>query len=346
MGPEHPALLFGSSLLMLGIMAEFGHGQETPTAVTIAIEEVVDRPRKQSQPEIAVDGRPKTYPQALRAVSQQNANGKTRTERLVVLPVAYPEESEKAFRAEIEKTFGIANAPSMQQPDFNLHLVNALVHRKKLRVLERQALSQVVKEIDFGKSDYADPERAVEIGHILNADFVVIARIRSLRLKRKENKVPYIPKVDVEVSGVMATAVRVVDVKTGTIVYSRIGHAKHTERLTKEAGGADAAFGFTDNLFASAAVKEAARIIAVTSPMKIIEIDLAKGTVILQAGAEEVEEGDVLSVIQPDAKGADAHEQSPTTVGRLKVRKVHPDRIEATIEQGVVKKDFVFMLMS
>lgn len=344
MRARHAALAFGSSLLVILGIARLGYGQEAPTAVTIGIEEVaVIHPPPPGE-------EPSGDTQTLRLANrQQNSDRKTQTERLVVLPVAYLDKSKRAFESELEKTFGIANTSSVQQPDFTVHLINALVNRKKLRVLERQALPQVVKEIDFGQSDYADSERAVEIGHMLNADFVVVPRIRSVRLKRKEDKVPYIPKVDIEVSGLIATAVRVVAVKTGVIVYSRIGQTKHAEQLRTKADGVDAAFDFAEKLFASAAIEEASRIIAVTSPMKIIEINRGERTVILQAGAEEVKESDILSVMRPGAGDADLRERTLTGVGMLKVKKVYPDRIEATIEQGDVNdvtKDSVCMLMN
>jgi hypothetical protein len=60
---------------------------------------------------------------------------------------------------------------------------------RKFDMLEREELKSVIKELDFGESDYADTEKVVKIGQLIGADYMIVPEIRYLQVVRESKEI-------------------------------------------------------------------------------------------------------------------------------------------------------------
>lgn len=53
-----------------------------------------------------------------------------------------------------------------------------LSSRSRITLIERMQLNKVIGEIDFNQTKYIDPEHAVELGKVINADYVIVGSLQ------------------------------------------------------------------------------------------------------------------------------------------------------------------------
>jgi len=271
-----------------------------------------------------------------------------RKARVITLPAIYAKDSRLKFERELYEELGLSDPSVVENPGFTGHLINALVNCRKFDVLERGTLQDVVKEVDFGESDYADIGKCVRIGQMLNADYVVIPEIRYIVISKKSKKIPYIPdRSRVKHIGTLATGIRVVDVRTSRIVSSSIDEAtyeakqpRHEEDMVRQA------IGFISDLYGATAARLVSGIIDAVYPIKIISID--GNLVTLNRGKGAIEVGEMLKVfrsgemlIDPDTKENLGYNEME--VGKIKVNRVLPKMAMAEVVEtsSDIKKFYV-----
>jgi len=325
------AIIVGLVLVGLGA----AHAQEKDTSVTLV------QPTAAGGVAIITEGqgaeRTKEAGHESAAVQEPNP----RKSRVAVLPAVYAQGARSKFERELHEKLGIADPSVIESPGFTGHLIDALVNCRKFDVLEREELQPVVKEIDFGDSDYADIGKCVKIGQMLNADYVVIPEIRFILLVSEKKDVPFIPQTRTRYEGTIGTRMRVVDVRTSRIASSNIGETSYEARQArKDKDRLKQTLTFMDSFFAEAAEKETAVIIDTIYPIKILSITGAQVTLNRGKGANEV--GETLKVFRPgellvDPDTKETLGYSETAVARIKVTAVRPKVAIAQVmetEQG------------
>ncbi len=266
------------------------------------------------------------------------ADESPRKARVAVVPAIFSQGVRSKFERELYEQWGISDPSVIENPGYTTYLVDALVNARKFDVLEREALDEVTKEIDFGESDYADMAKVVRIGQMLNADYVVIPEIRYIGFLAEKKQVPYVGQQQEVFKGRLATSIRAVDVKTSRIVSSEIADVGLTNRIKKaDLAPASPVRDFIGNLYRESAIREAASLVDVAYPIKIVLV--TGNTCVLNRGEGAVKPGEVLTVykpgelmIDPDTKENLGYQE--VKAGQVKVTKITAKTCEAEIIEG------------
>lgn len=251
-----------------------------------------------------------------------------RKARLAVIPAVFAAHTRDKLERELYEKLGLSDPSIIENPGFTSHLVSALVNTRKVDILERDALSAIIDELDFAESDYADPANSQRMGQMINADYVVIPEIRSATFIKESKPIPFVDRIKTKYIGVLSTNIRVVEVATGRIISSSIDSTEITRSPTSnKVEQIKQSVEFVDNLYAATSLKEAANIIDVVYPIKIIAIQGVQVT--LNRGKGSINVGEVLRVyntgeelIDPDT--GESLGNTEYAVGVIKVTKVNP----------------------
>ena len=265
---------------------------------------------------------PETRDQPAEAVEEA-----PRKARVIVTPAIFVQERRRRIDRELNERFGITDPGVIESPGFTSYLIDALVNVRKFDMLEREELRTVIKELDFGESEYVDVEKCQKIGNMVGADYVIIPEIRYLELDQEVKNVPYVGGNTVSLRCKLASNVRTVDVKTGKIISSHIDETEKKDRIRENRG---------DNLrimvqdligkcFRETALREAAKIVDVAYPIRVMSQD--GEVVMLNRGEGALLQGEVLKVyaagevmVDPETKENLGYQEA--YVGSIKVVEV------------------------
>ncbi len=213
----------------------------------------------------------------------------------------------------------------IENPGYTSYLIDALVNVRKFDMLEREELRQVVRELDFGESDYADVEKVVKIGNMVGADYMIIPTIRYLEVDRETKNVPYVGGQQIAIRCKFATNVRTVDVGSGKIIASGVREVEKKKRQRAQDSQRILVMDTVSECYKESAMLDAAKIVDVAYPIRIMSID--GETVMLNRGQGAILPGEVLKVyaagevmIDPDTKDNLGYHE--TYLGSVKVTEV------------------------
>lgn len=268
------------------------------------------------------------------AVPVAVADDTPRKARVIVVPAVFAREQRRRIDRELNERFGITDPGLIENPGYTTYLVDALVNARKLDVLEREDLKSIIKEIDFGDSEYADINKAVKIGQMSGADYVVLPVITTLVVDKRREQVPYVGQSQEKIRAFFRTVVRTVDVKSGKIVASFPNEVERTARVRERDTPALVVADAISGMYKDAALKEAASIVDVAYPIKIVSID--GDNVIVNRGRGAIVPNEILKVysageimVDPDTKDNLGYNEA--YIGSIKVTEVNEK-----ISKGVV----------
>ncbi len=263
-----------------------------------------------------------------------------RKARVVVTPAIFVQERRRRIDRELNERFGITDPGVIESPGFTSYLIDALVNVRKFDLLEREELRTVIKELDFGESDYVDMEKCQKIGNMVGADYIIIPEIRYLELDQEVKAVPYVGGNTVSLRCKLASNVRTVDVKTGKIISSHIDETEKRDRIRENRG---------DNMrimvqdligkcFRETAIREAAKIVDVAYPIRVMSQD--GDTVMLNRGEGALLQGEMLKVyaagevmVDPETKESLGYQEA--YVGMIKVVEIGQKTSKGVIVEQV-----------
>jgi curli biogenesis system outer membrane secretion channel CsgG len=243
------------------------------------------------------------------ASEKVSTQAEARKARVAVFPALFSQHARDEFIKDLRERFSFNDVNALENPGFTGFLTDALVNTRRMDVMEREKLKEVVSERDLNAQAYNDITKIASAGQALTADYVVLPEVRSLRLIKEEAGPAYVPKKWVFNKARIALNLRVVDVKTSRIAASDISEMVITNRVTgqpSEALGAPV-LDFIHDLYRQAAVREAAKVVDITYPIRLVGQNeklwiLNRGRGALQVG----EEFDVFKqgerLIDPDTK--------------------------------------------
>lgn len=257
--------------------------------------------------------------------------------RVVVAPASFDEAARIRFIREAASMFDLTATVIAESPGFTRHLTDALFHLRAFDMLERDALNTVLRELDFGDSDYVDPNQAVKMGQMLNADYVIVPAIQSLFTTVETREVPIVNRTRTSLKGHIGIHVRVVDVRTSRIVSSWQRQIDLEERVNEDSFDRERqGLQFINRLYEQAAREAGREIVDTVYPLRIVAMDGRQVT--LNRGRGAVQVGDVFSVFKQGDPIVDPDTQDPLgfaeeEVGEIRVTQVLP-RISIAEIQG------------
>jgi hypothetical protein len=266
-----------------------------------------------------------------------------RKARVIVVPAEFAREMRRKIDRELNERFGITDPGIIENPGYTHYVVDALVNLRKFDVLERANLRDIIKELDFGESEYVDINKAVKIGQMVGADYVVLPVITTLVVDRRRENVPYVGQTQEKVRAYFRTIVRTVDVKTGKIVSSFPNEVERTARIREKDSPAVVVADAITGMYKDAAIKEAASIVDTAYPIKIVSID--GDNVIVNRGRGAIVKDETLKVyatgeimIDPDTKESLGYTEAYT--GTLKITEVNEKMSKGVItdRKGEIKR--------
>lgn len=221
----------------------------------------------------------------------------SRKARVMVIPAIIMQEQRRRIDRELNERFGITDAGIIESPGYTSFIIDALVNARKFDLLEREELKSVIKELNFGESDYADTGKVVKIGQMVGADYMVVPEIRYLQVISETKAIPYVGGNQVSLTCKLATAVRTVNVTTGKIISSNIKDVEKRKRVRETDSPQTVRTGALDlisDAFRESGLREAANIVDVAYPIRVMSI--SGDTVMLNRGQGAILAGETLKV--------------------------------------------------
>jgi len=239
------------------------------------------------------DSTPQTTVKSRPSVSEDPS----RKARVMVVPAIFVQEQRRRLDRELNERFGITDAGIIESPGYTSFLIDALVNARKFDLLEREELKSVIKEVDFGETDYANTEKVVKIGQLVGADYMVIPEIRYIQVMSEAKAMPYVGGRQISLRCKMATSVRTVNVATGKIISSNIKEVDKRKRVRDSDSQQmvrTTALDLIADTYRESGLREAANIVDVAYPIRVMSIN--GDTVMLNRGNGAIINGEMLKV--------------------------------------------------
>lgn len=119
--------------------------------------------------------------------------------------------------------------PGAQLADY---VVDELVNLGRFDVIEREKLSSIRNELDFGASGYVDAASAPRIGRLLGASHLLTGRVISVEREQTTLNNPAYGLSARNTVWKLSISIRVFDTQRGTIVYSNRSRSQWVARET------------------------------------------------------------------------------------------------------------------
>jgi hypothetical protein len=238
------------------------------------------------------------------------AEDPARKARVMVIPAIFQQEQRRRLDRELNERFGITDAGIIESPGYTSFIIDALVNARKFDMLEREELRSVIRELNFGESDYVDTAKVVKIGQLVGADYMVVPEIRYIQIMQESKVIPYVGGRQLTLDCKLATAVRTVNVSSGKIISSNIKDIAKRKRVRETDTPQTvrtAALDLIADTFRESGLREAANIVDVAYPIRVMSIN--GDTLMLNRGQGAILQGEVLKVfatgevmVDPDTK--------------------------------------------
>lgn len=241
----------------------------------------------------------------------------------------------------VEVNFGdIKITPEIIENEFTGQMIEFLSKSRKFNLVERQRLRRVIDECRLTESEWVKPGEAARIGKLLVADYLVLGNIDRLSIINRPVDIPLTGEKSVNMSVVMKFGFRIVEVKSGSIVFAQTvedrvrsedirASVPYSER--KDWTWAD----YKDILFKRCAINSGNAILEGIYPVKVASVQ-GQEAVLNRGQGAGISAGDIFEifnpgkgVVDPDTKEALGFEE--LKVGTLAVFSVEPKFSKARI---------------
>lgn len=268
--------------------------------------------------------------------------------RLAVLPAVFArhfkpvlrfrETIETDGRLNLRMVFTSEHESRMEAPSFTLSLTEAFVGSRKFDVLERARLTETMREIDFGASDYGDVNRVVPMGRALNAEYVALPEVELIHVVEELREIPYVDTVQPQLKGKMIVRLRVVDTAETRVVAACTEEVQVERRLRgDDPFRATEAHNLIMDLYRTASLRLMHRTLETVYPVRLL--DVADGQVVINRGEGAVDVGDAFEVYRlgrayTDPDTGELLGRREEKVATIRVARVAPKFADAEIVEG------------
>ncbi len=243
--------------------------------------------------------------------------------RLILVPARYDGDVEARVLRDLGEQFGSDSPRGLEGATLTGYLLSAFHNADRFDVLERVFLDEAVKELQLSQTDLADPARAVKVGGLLNAQYILIPTIRQVGLHKDERHIDAAQETMVRLQGDITIGLRLVDVKTTRILNDR----EITERVqrTGTLGRMDLqreTDTLVRDLFQAGARRAALAVIGDYYPVRIVQV--TDNLALIDQGRGVVEKGDRFDILQDtDDPSGEARGEIEIVTVREKVAEAH-----------------------
>lgn len=214
--------------------------------------------------------------------------------------------------------------------------ITALVNTRKFDVVERDRMNDILKEQDFSDTGRVSPERAIQMGQLVGADYFVMGQIELIEANRVQFQIPYSDIVQTEVRGLMVVNMRIVDTHGGKIVAAKKVNVTEVQKISSRNQLSPLAF--VELLKEKTVMLLVNEVVEGVFPIKIVNI--VDDQVFLNRGlGSTFNVGDILNVynIGDELIDPDTNESLGMTeieVGRIKITEIQPKFSKAQVVEG------------
>lgn len=149
-------------------------------------------------------------------------------------------------------------------------LVHELVNSGEVSVVEREEISRIMDEARFSQSDLTDPSRAMEIGKLLGADYMIFGAITTVDPRVEVTQLPYDAGTEKRVTMTVGANARLVKAETGVVEASAERQAKNRKSGSGRAGqDVSMTRGFQQETYSKLAGLLATDLLNTLNPLKV-----------------------------------------------------------------------------
>lgn len=219
---------------------------------------------------------------------------------------------------------------------FTAELVTALVNTNKFNVVERDRIDAIIKELALGDSGEVLPEKAIKMGQLLLAEYLVLGKVEVIEASQKKARILYSKSKKTTFQGHMVVNMEIVDTRNGKIAAAKKINLQDVHN--ESAHGHTTLVTFIDTLKEKTVQQLVAGIIDGIFPTRVIKV--ADNKVFLTTGLEDMIKVDTImnvynvgdELIDPDTQESLGMEE--IQAGCIKIIEIRPKYIVAQIIEG------------
>lgn len=153
-------------------------------------------------------------------------------------------------------------------------LVHQLVQSGEVDVVEREKLGRIMDEARFSQSDLTDPKRAMEIGKMLGADYMIFGAITTATPSVNVQRLPYDAGIERTIGMTVAANARLVKTETGVVEASSEARVEKTEsEIDPGTSSHRVSKGFQEEAYSELATKMTAQLLGTLNPIRVARQD-------------------------------------------------------------------------
>ncbi len=175
--------------------------------------------------------------------------------------------------------------------ELNQGIVSFLTQTRNYAILDRDYLKDKYAEFELLQGDDVKAEERTRVGNSVGADYILVGSITNFNAKVKKEKVPYLNKEALMVTGISSISWRLINVPTGMIMASGVHDEKFEERINSEID-----FDWIAKLARPAGEKIGTKISDITFPILVLSHD--NGILTLARGGDSIRVGQQYNLIQ------------------------------------------------
>lgn len=219
---------------------------------------------------------------------------------------------------------------------FTAELITALVNTNKFNVVERDRMDAIIKELALGDSGEVLPEKAIKMGQLLLADYLVLGKVEVIEASQKKARILYSKSKKTTFQGHMVVNMEIVDTRNGKIAAAKKVSLQDVHN--ESAHGHTTLVTFIDTLKEKTVQQLVDSIVDGIIPTRVIKVSDNK--VFLTTGLEDMIKVDTImnvynvgdELIDPDTQESLGMEE--IQAGCIKIIEIRPKYIVAQIIEG------------
>ena len=217
---------------------------------------------------------------------------------------------------------------------FGQGILSALVQSRRFTVLDRDYLSEILRERQMIVDGNTPVEQMVRLGQELAADYIVVGAFEDIGFETRTDTMQLSGRALTSRNGRVEVSYRVIDIDTKQVVYSDFARIAIGESEMRKLGLSAGSDGIESALCKVAADRIGKQILNAIYP--ILVVSASSGEVTLGQGGSGLHEGDRFDLYEYGERLVDPYNKevlgrSETYVGTVEVVRVNPKQSLAKI---------------
>lgn len=180
-------------------------------------------------------------------------------------------------------------------------LIDALVNSGEVNVVEREEINRIKDEADLSQSELSNPDRAMEIGKLLGADYMIFGAITRVQPSVEVDHLPYDAGVERTISMNLGANARLVNAETGVVEASADLSVEKSDSETNPGSSSHrVSKSFQQDAYGELAGRMATRLLDALNPVRVArqsgdQVYLARGNMTPGSYCKVVSEGETIT---------------------------------------------------